>query len=78
MTKADMIETLVTETLEKREAMKLYEKAFGNDSRTTQHASSEWATMYDMICKLGLEKQYIWQVQQMIEARIAEAGNDNA
>ena len=58
MTKKEMIETLITATLEKRATMKLYEEAFGVDNHTTKREASEWVALFDIIQKLGLEYEY--------------------
>ena len=62
MTKSNMIEVLITDTLEHREKMKRFERWYGDDSKLAKRARTEWAALHEIICKFGLEKQYIDEV----------------
>ena len=59
MTKANMIDTLINDTLAKRKEMNIMEEKFGMDSRATIRSQSEWVAMYSTLRKLNLVDKYI-------------------
>ena len=63
MSKTEMIETLITETLKKRKSFKLYEQAFGADDQVTITAGHEWSTLFDLVSKFGAENEYAKRIR---------------
>lgn len=68
MTKADMIETLITDAVEKQATMKLYQEVLGKDKPATKIVEGEWSAMYNIIKRFNLIDQYI---EKKIEQKIA-------
>jgi len=73
MTKAQMIETLVTDAVEKWNTVVFYDNLLGEENKKVKAYSREWSQAFTMLEDMGLMDQYFDKLRELKNERLAKA-----
>jgi len=73
MTKEQMIETLVTDAVEKWNTVVFYDNLLGEENKKVKAYSREWSQAFTMLEDMGLMDQYFDKLRELKNERLAKA-----